>query len=550
MKLLPHLALLASASCLIATQALSGQSHDILVVKNRSYFSVDAIVPFVDLDGDGHTDFLVGENNAIVDRFLQGVVELRSGSDGSLLRQSKGDTRSRLGGSITVLDDIDGDRFPDYAVGATEHPWDGSRRGRGSVFLYSGKSGKRLSVINGNLLATATFDLGHQIVVVDDYDSDGIRDFVTCTKPASRRSEIFLISAKRGTVIRRIENSTDSFGTRIALGHDANKDGKRDLWTSALFQKGVSLLSLTDGRVLQTISGITFGSADGHLDASSDLDGDGIADVVLGSLREPIRIGNGSSTTGAIYAISSARSTLIWKHLVRDFTSGIGQSFCSVSDCDGDRVRDFVVGGSRMNQVQSGFVQTISGKAGRVLETRRSASSDLIGRLVTAAGDLNGDGVEDYFALATRYPSGAGTIPAIRVQSSKPLSFASLDRHVPLLTGGFQRYELDAGKARAGALAILLGSASGRSPGLRIGGLQIPLNPDAYFGLSLSSPRAFLFNNLVTLDPNGRAQAGFRLPAGYSASLAGTMLHHAFVTIDPPNVTFASNAVPLRFTLF
>ena len=117
-----------------------------------------------------------------------------------------------------------------------------------------------------------------------------------------------------------------------------------------------------------------------------------------------------------------------------------------------------------------------------------------------------------------------------------------------LSAGGTQQFELGAGLPHAGQLHLLLGSASGTAPGLPLGSELLPLAIDAYTLLTAQSPAASpLANSVGLLDAAGEASASFSLPAGAPAQLAGLVLHHAYVVVDPGTgvVDLASNAVSL-----
>lgn len=119
-------------------------------------------------------------------------------------------------------------------------------------------------------------------------------------------------------------------------------------------------------------------------------------------------------------------------------------------------------------------------------------------------------------------------------------------KSLSLSSGGTANLALEAGFAHAGELALVLGSVSGTAPGQPIApGLSLPLNPDAYFAYTLAQPNhAPLSGSLQVLGAGGAASASFTLPAASSASLVGTLVQHAFVTIDVAAgaITFASNA--------
>jgi glucose/arabinose dehydrogenase len=127
-------------------------------------------------------------------------------------------------------------------------------------------------------------------------------------------------------------------------------------------------------------------------------------------------------------------------------------------------------------------------------------------------------------------------------------SLSAIWQNLSISQGGTQYLELNAGAGQAGNLYFVLGSASGTTPGLTVDGQNLPLNFDTYFSLSLSSPNVTPFaNTLGVLNPQGRASARVRVPAGVLApTTVGLTFHHAYASIDlGGTVQFTSNAVPL-----
>ena len=114
-------------------------------------------------------------------------------------------------------------------------------------------------------------------------------------------------------------------------------------------------------------------------------------------------------------------------------------------------------------------------------------------------------------------------------------------------SGGSQQLALRRPK-QAGARYLLMGTASGTTPGLLIGSLRVPLNVDAYLLYTMSTPNTpLLSNSWGTLD-SARATARFKIPP--LPGLAGLTLHHAFVTLEKTKLALvtASNAVPVYLT--
>jgi WD40 repeat protein len=124
-----------------------------------------------------------------------------------------------------------------------------------------------------------------------------------------------------------------------------------------------------------------------------------------------------------------------------------------------------------------------------------------------------------------------------------------LEGALSVASGGTQALGIRPGAAFAGNLYLLLGSASGTSPGIPVGDFELPLVADAYTDLTLRA-QAPLSNSFAAIDADGAALASFELPAASSPALAGLTLHHAYVVIDAsfgfPLVTAVSNPLPLE----
>ncbi len=114
--------------------------------------------------------------------------------------------------------------------------------------------------------------------------------------------------------------------------------------------------------------------------------------------------------------------------------------------------------------------------------------------------------------------------------------------------------ELAAGSDQGGNFYLLLGSLSGTAPGVPVGGVLLPLVPDAYTNFSLSSAGSALFQNTIGfLDACGRANATLAYPSGLPSGLVGLAAHHAYFVVDTIGlsygVVFASNPVSNSFAL-
>ena len=119
---------------------------------------------------------------------------------------------------------------------------------------------------------------------------------------------------------------------------------------------------------------------------------------------------------------------------------------------------------------------------------------------------------------------------------------------VSIATGGTQAFALDAGNHHAGKLYWILGSVSGTSPGVSVGPVNIPLNPDVYTEITIAAANStVLTNTMGTLDGSGWGSASFNMPKTVSAAI-GLKLYHAYLVYDP-SYYFHMASAPVELTL-
>lgn len=175
------------------------------------------------------------------------------------------------------------------------------------------------------------------------------------------------------------------------------------------------------------------------LSAGYDVDGDGISDVAVGAPHE------GSDESGHAYIFSGSTGALI-HHLASlepEFGGGFGASVALIGDVNGDGIADLAVGaaGEDVGPVnyQKGRVYVFSGATGAVIYSLRSPSPEVGGRFgspVSALGDVNGDGVND-FAAGSNERNGRvyvidGPTGAIIYSVASPLPFPNGRFGLPL----------------------------------------------------------------------------------------------------------------------
>lgn len=200
------------------------------------------------------------------------------------------------------------------------------------------------------------------------------------------------------------------------------------------------------------------------------------------------------------------------------------------------RVRDFV---PLSNNVRVRFIASDNGN-GSIVE----AALDDFEVVESSCVDCDENGLSDELELL----EGAANDFNANGLLDRCEALSASANELSLSGGGAVAFDLDGGAPVLGATYWMFGSASGTTPGLNFGPINLPLQFDAYFQLTLSKPFAAPFGSFIGFfDGNGFSQASFSLPPGSEASLTGITLYHAYVaspTFGAP-VHFASNFMPV-----
>jgi hypothetical protein len=268
------------------------------------------------------------------------------------------------GWSIAADADFDGDGIMDLAVGAPC-----SRVGRtervGRVVVYSGATRRRLLVVAGTVTGQK---FGGAIAFVGDLSGDGLADLVV-------GSPAWPVTTTGGQV-KTAAGKIEVF----------SRDG-----TLELVKEG----SYGAGNFGEAVAGV------------EDLDGDGVAEIVIGAGND--RDTPGGDRLGAVYLISGADGEVLDSNFGDLRADQWGAVVAPAGDVDGDGAADVLVASNAADKLGSGsvieenngLVRVLDGEDfAHVLVEARGAPEDKLGKSAAMLGDLNGDGTPDFAAGA------------------------------------------------------------------------------------------------------------------------------------------------------
>lgn len=297
--------------------------------------------------------------------------------------------------AVDIGGDFNGDGYDDLVVTGYAADFNGTNSGAAWVVYGRGSNFPadiNLSDLNGSngfrvIGAAANENLGFDVSMVGDVNGDGYDDL--------------LIGAPGPNAAYVI------FGTGAAMGASI----------------GVTGLNGSNGFAL--VGGATFDRLGSSVTAAGDINGDGYADIVVGAYASDLNA-SGAGDTYVVFGKASGFAASI-NISTLDGTNGFriggvaandssGRELQYVGDINGDGYSDLIIGASRAdpNGTDSGTSYVIFGKAsgfGAVLNLASldgtngfrltgQAANDRSGLALATLGDINGDGLDDFFVGA------------------------------------------------------------------------------------------------------------------------------------------------------
>lgn len=382
-----------------------------------------SMAPAGDTDGDGYSDFLVGDADYLSAGNRIGRVRLfRGGASGPAAMASwtvfGSQANAGWGRAVGSAGDLNGDGFADLWFSAPGEDWGQSNEGAVHVYFGS-RSGPVLASparLEGN---QAGCSFGGSAAAAGDADNDGYGDLLVGAENfdqgQTNEGAVFYFRGG-GTVFASLSSWGDAsnvafaaLGSSVAVG-DWNGDGHSDVAAAApglarpgggsggvfiYYGSDSGLPSAPDLTLYEPGASNGFALALGN---AGDTNGDGCEDLLVGS---PVwnNVGQVYLFRGSIVGLNASPASSLPGTRVGE---RYGQVVAGAGDVNGDGYCDILIGQpdySLTSTDRGAAYLHLGGSAGVAATAAWSvaggSTDDRMGAALASAGDVNGDGFSD-----------------------------------------------------------------------------------------------------------------------------------------------------------
>lgn len=405
-----------------------------------------------DLNGDGYSDLVIGAPFANNGQTNEGVVYVHYGSNTGIVAAPSvvlevNQQGAQFGCSTSTAGDVNGDGFSDLIVGA--RTWEDdivNQLSEGAAFVFYGSAGGVSTVPNVTLQVNQASDnFGSNVTCLGDINNDGFSDVgvgaYLSAYPSFQEGAVFVFLGSAvglNTVpTHRLERNQGGahFGRSLACAGDINGDGYSDViigasqWSvSPGFDQGAAFIyhggpnalgaAFNPAPVLTlfgtpTVNDNNFGWS---VACAGDVNGDGYSDVAIGAYRDQIGVQTGEGVVRVFHGSAAGLSTTAAIALESNQNNAwMGRWVSTAGDVNGDGYGDLLVGipyfanpESQEGQVRLYFGSAAGITTPAIFNYELNTPGAFLGECVSTAGDLNGDGFSDFVVGAFKYGFGGG----------------------------------------------------------------------------------------------------------------------------------------------
>ena len=314
--------------------------------------------------------------------------------------------------------DVDSDGSDDFVIGSIGT--DVGANDSGSIVVYSGHAGTPIYTLNGS---SPSAWLGYSVAGVGDVNGDSIPDIaigaVELDLNGPGNGKVYVVSGNDGTPIWVLSGDSpgDVFGSNVAATGDLNGDGFADFMVAAwgddntgLDTGMVRVYSGFDASILYTFNGAIDGDHLGiSMSSAGDVNADGVPDFMC-SARNFV---SGSGHIGKVDVYSGATGAQLYS-LLGTASSDFGCAVSDAGDLDGDGFDDFAISSKELHHTGRGILRIYSGQTGAIIHEILNPDFQLdFARSIDHIEDFDGDGVDDLIVGMPQSASSAGLLAGV-----------------------------------------------------------------------------------------------------------------------------------------
>ena len=391
-----------------------------------------------DVNGDGFFDVIVGATGFAATANNRGRAFVYLGSASGLASTpawtADGGPAAELGRSVATAGDVNGDGFCDVIVGAWQST--NGAASEGQAFVYHGSASGLASTPSwtGDGNQAAAF-YGCSVATAGDVNADGFADVIVGAfgydSPLTDEGVAFVYHGSASGLsltpswTGEGNQSGANFGWSVSTAGDIDGDGYCDVIVGAIsydnaevneggaFVYGGSPFGLGASPKATRESNQAFAEFGGSVATAGDVNGDGYADVIIGS--DTYDAGQTNEGRAFVYqgTATGLATATAWTGESDQGGAFFGVSVATAGDVNGDGYSDVIVGAWQFDNghtdegrafVYHGSASSLTTSIGWIRDGQQAGAQ--FGGSVASAGDVNGDGYSDVIVGANGYDNG------------------------------------------------------------------------------------------------------------------------------------------------